>query len=225
LESHRGVGSSSNLLDTINSTVVLQGKHVRLEPLELAHADQLVAAANAALDPLLYRWTVVPRSHAEAVSYIQAALAMRDAGTALPFVTVRKTDGAVIGSTRFFEMQTFAWPAGNPRYGRTEPDVCEIGYTWLSQPAIRTAANTESKFLMLSHAFETWGVLRVCLHTDVRNLRSQVAIARIGGVKEGILRAHRMAADAIARDSARFSIIATEWPGVKQRLKRMLMHP
>jgi RimJ/RimL family protein N-acetyltransferase len=78
---------------------------------------------------------------------------------------------------------------------------------------------------MLSHAFETWDVLRVCLHTDARNLRSQVAIARIGGVKEGILRAHRMAADFTARDSARYSIIAAEWPGVKQRLRRMLMQP
>ncbi len=222
----RGVGSSSILQATVNNaTVVLQGKHVRLEPLELSHADQLAAAVNMALDPSLYRWTQVPRSRAEAVDYIGAALAGRDAGTALPLVTIRNGDGALIGSTRFFDMQTFAWPAGNPRHGRTETDVCEIGYTWLSQPAIRTAANTESKFLMLSHAFEAWGVLRVCLHTDVRNLRSQVAIARIGGVKEGVLRAHRMASDFVARDSARFSVIGTEWPGVKQRLRRMLMQP
>lgn len=214
------------MLATINATLVLEGKHVRLEPLEMGHADALVEAVNAAVDPSsLYRWTQVPRSAAEADQYIGAALAMRDAGTAMPFVTIRKLDGAVVGSTRFFDMQTFAWPAGHPRHGRTAPDVCEIGYTWLAQSAIRTAANTESKFLMLSYAFETWNVLRVCLHTDVRNLRSQVAIARIGGVKEGVLRAHRMASDAIARDSARFSIIGTEWPGVKQRLRRMLMQP
>lgn len=214
------------MLATSNATLVLEGKHVRLEPLEMGHADALVESVNAAVDPSsLYRWTQVPRTAAEADQYIGAALAMRDAGTAMPFVTIRKIDGAVVGSTRFFDMQTFAWPAGSPRYPRTAPDVCEIGYTWLAQSAIRTAANTESKFLMLSYAFETWSVLRVCLHTDVRNLRSQVAIARIGGVKEGVLRAHRMASDGIARDSARFSIIGTEWPGVKQRLRRMLMQP
>lgn len=210
---------------TINATEVLQGKHIRLEPLEMSHADALVAAVNAAPDPSIYRWTVVPRTSAEAAEYIGVALAMRDAGTGLPFLTVRNEDGAVIGSTRFFDMQTWPWPAGNPRHGRTAPDICEIGYTWLAHSALRTAANTEAKFLMLSHAFESWGVLRVCLHTDVRNLRSQVAIARIGGIKEGVLRAHKMAADGVARDSARFSIIATEWPGVKQRLRRMLMQP
>lgn len=213
------------LATATNSTVVLQGKHVRLELLEMAHAEQLVAAVTAAADPSIYRWTQVPRTAAEAAEYIGAALAMRAAGTAVPLVTVRNSDGALIGSTRFFDMQTWAWPVGHPRHGRTVPDVCEIGYTWLAQSAMRTAANSESKFLMLSHAFETWGVLRVCLHTDVRNLRSQVAITRIGGVKEGVLRAHKLASDGVARDSARFSIIATEWPGVKERLRRTLMQP
>jgi len=106
--------------------------------------------------------------------------------------------------------------------GRTVPDTCEIGYTWLTRSAIRTAANTEAKLLMLTHAFETWQVLRVCLHTDVRNQRSRAAIERIGGKFEGILRAHRMAADYIARDSARFSIVAAEWPEVKQRLSQLV---
>lgn len=208
----------------LTKDAVLRGKHVRLEPLEMRHAEGLAAAAAGA-DPALYRWTTVPHSKTEAEEYIGVALAARDAGTASPFATVRLEDGVVIGSTRFFDLQTWPWPKGNARHGRIYPDVCEIGYTWLAQSAIRTAANSESKFLMLSHAFETWDVLRVCLHTDARNLRSQVAIARIGGVKEGILRAHRMASDFIARDSARYSIIATEWPGVKQRLRRMLMQP
>jgi RimJ/RimL family protein N-acetyltransferase len=207
------------------TAVVLCGKHVRLEPLELRHAEDLVAAGAAGGDASLYRWTTVPRTKTEAEEYIGSALAARDAGTALPFVTIRLSNGAVIGSTRFFDIQTWPWPEGNARHGRSLPDVCEIGYTWLAQSAIRTAANSESKFLMLSHAFETWEVLRVCLHTDARNLRSQVAIVRIGGVKEGILRAHRMAADFTARDSARYSIIATEWPGVKQRLRRLMMQP
>ena len=205
--------------------LILQGQHVRLEPLEMNHADALADAVASALDPGIYRWTQVPRTGAEAADYIGSAIAQRDAGTALPFVTIRIEDGAIIGSTRFFDIQTFPWPAGHARHGRGVPDVCEIGYTWLAQSALRTAANTEAKFLMLCYAFESWGVLRVCLHTDARNLRSQVAIARIGGVKEGVLRAHRMAADFTARDSARFSIIATEWPGVKQRLRRMLMQP
>jgi RimJ/RimL family protein N-acetyltransferase len=209
--------------DDLKTNLVLQGKHVRLEPMQMNHADALLVAVTSASDPGIYRWTHVPRTAAEAVDYVGAAIAQRDAGSAMPFVTVRIDDGAVIGSTRFFDMQTFPWPVGHARHGRSAPDVCEIGYTWLAQSAIRTAANTESKFLMLSYAFESWSVLRVCLHTDVRNLRSQVAIARIGGVKEGTLRAHRMASDCIARDSARFSIIAAEWPGVKQRLRRMLM--
>ena len=208
----------------LTKNAVLRGKHVRLEPLEMRHAEGLAAAAAGA-DPALYRWTTVPRTKMEAEEYIGTALTALDAETALPFAAVRLEDGVVIGSTRFFDLQTWPWPEGNARRGRTYPDVCEIGYTWLAQSAIRTAANSESKFLMLSHAFETWGVLRVCLHTDARNLRSQVAIARIGGVKEGILRAHRMAADFTARDSARYSIIAAEWPGVKQRLRRMLMQP
>ncbi|MGA2726386.1 MAG: GNAT family protein [Terracidiphilus sp.] len=207
----------------MNAGIVLHGKHVRLEPLQPSHAEALAAAA--AVEPTLYRWTTAPQTAAEAADYIAAALAIKDAGKALPFATIRLEDGKLIGSTRFFDVETWAWPAGHARHGRNLPDVCEIGYTWLTQSAIRTAANTEAKFLMLSHAFESWGVLRVCLHTDARNLRSQVAIARIGGVKEGILRAHRMAADFTARDSARFSIIAKEWPGVKERLRRMLLQP
>jgi RimJ/RimL family protein N-acetyltransferase len=128
----------------------------------------------------------------------------------------------VIGSTRFFNLEFWGWPEGHARHGRIAPDVCEIGYTWLTRAAIRTAANTEAKLLMLTHAFETWEVLRVCLHTDVRNERSRAAIERIGGKFEGVLRSHRMAADFIARDSARFSIVAAEWPDVKLRLKRLL---
>ena len=127
-------------------------------------------------------------------------------------------DGVILGSTRFFLLEYWAWPEGHPRHGCTVPDACEIGHTWLSRDAIRTAANTEAKFLMLQHAFEVWDALRVCLHTDIRNQRSRAAMERIGCKFEGILRSHRMAADFIARDSARYSIIASEWPEVKQKL-------
>jgi len=164
--------------------------------------DGLVAASAG--DRTLYQWSPVPQGSAEAIRYVDTALTWLEAGTALPFATVRVDDAAVIGSTRFFNLERWAWPQGHARHGRHDPDACEIGYTWLTRSALRTSANTEAKLLMLTHAFETWQVLRVCLHTDVRNQRSRAAIERIGGKFEGILRAHRMAADFIARDSARF---------------------
>lgn len=200
--------------------LLLSGQHVRLEPLDHRHVDGLVAAAT--IDTSLYQWSPVPQNKADAVRYIDTALAWRDAGTAVPFATVRIEDGVVIGSTRFFDMERWAWPAGHARHGRDVADACEIGYTWLTRSAIRTAANTEAKLLMLMHAFESWQMLRVCLHTDARNQRSRAAIERIGGRVEGILRSHRMAADFTARDSARFSIVAAEWPEVKLRLSGML---
>lgn len=114
------------------------------------------------------------------------------------------------------------WRAGRGRRGThataARIPTCAIGYTWLTRDAIRTAANTEAKLLMLTHAFEVWQVLRVCLHTDVRNQRSQAAIERIGGKFEGVLRAHRMAADFMPRDSYRYSIVASDWPEVKRNL-------
>jgi N-acetyltransferase len=131
---------------------------------------------------------------------------------------VRKQDGIVLGSTRFWNIEQWSWPQGHPSHGRSVPDACEIGYTWLTRSATRTAANTQAKVLMLTHAFEVWQVLRVCFHTDARNQRSRAALERIGGQFEGILRAHRMAADFIPRDSVRYSIIAAEWPDVKRRL-------
>ena len=200
--------------------VTLPGKFVRLEPLDHGHVDGLVAAAAA--DPSLYQWSLVPRDKAGIERYIETALSWRIAGTALPFATVRVEDGVVIGSTRFFDIEQWAWPIGHARNGRQNPDVCEIGYTWLTAPAIRTAANTEAKFLMLAHAFETWEMLRVCLHTDARNQRSRAAIERIGGKFEGILHAHRMAADFTPRESARYSIVADDWQDVKGRLMQRL---
>ncbi len=200
---------------TLNAPV-LTGSHIRLEPLSPAHADGLVAASSG--DASLYEWSAVPIGHDAVLRYIETALAWREAGTALAFATVRIADGRVIGSTRFFDIARWDWPAGYPRHGRENPDVGEIGYTWLAQEAIRTAANTETKLLMLTHAFEVWQMLRVCLHTDARNKRSQAAIERIGGKFEGELRAHRMASDFTARTSWRYSILAEEWPEVKRRL-------
>jgi len=138
---------------------------------------------------------------------------------------VRTEDDTVIGSTRFFLLERWGWPAGHPDARRDGFDGCEIGYTWLASSAIRTRANTESKLLMLAHAFETWAVHRVCFHTDVRNERSRAALERIGAQFEGVLRAHRLATDFAPRDSARYSIIAPEWPQVRQRLQRRLDAP
>lgn len=198
----------------------LQGKYIRLEPLEKHHIDGLIAASAA--EPSLYRWSPVPQGLVETIKYVETALAWRDAGTAVPFAIVRGDNSTIIGSTRFWNIERWAWPPSHAFHGRKEPDACEIGYTWLTASAVRSAANTEAKFLMLSYAFEVWKVLRVCFHTDVRNQRSRKALERIGGQFEGVLRAHRLAADYTARDSARYSIVAPEWFSVKERLLRFL---
>ena len=201
---------------------VLTGRYVRLEPLGYEHVDGLVAAS--AVDPELYRWSKVPQGHDEVTGYVETALSWRDAGTAVPYATVRVADGAVLGSTRFWGLEFLPWPPGHgrhdrrDRHGRALPDAGEIGYTWLTRDAVRTAANTEAKLLMLTLAFEDWQVLRVCFHTNVQNERSKAALGRIGGQFEGVLRTHRLAPDLSVRDSARFSIVAAEWPQVKERL-------
>jgi RimJ/RimL family protein N-acetyltransferase len=200
---------------------VLQGRYVRLEPLELHHTAGLTAAS--AVDPSLYQWSPIPQGETETKIYIETAITWKEAGTAMPFAIIRREDGAVIGSTRFWNIEHWSWPQGHPLHGSINPDACEIGYSWLTRSAIRTAANTESKLLLLTHAFEVWQVLRVCFHTDVRNERSRAALARIGGQFEGILRSHRMAADFVPRDSVRFSILAAEWPSVKERLQGLVV--
>ena len=199
---------------------VLTGRHIRLDPLERSHIPGLTAASAG--DPELYRWSMVPRGETDVARYVDTALAWRAVGTALAFATVRLADGKLIGSSRFFDIERWAWPTGHARHGGAGPDVCEIGYTWLTHEAVRTAANTEAKLPMLTHAFETWRVLRVCLHTDARNARSRAAIERIGGRFEGILRAHRLAADFTPRDLARYSILAAEWPEAKHRLESFM---
>lgn len=196
--------------------ITITGKHIELVPLDFCHAEALVAASAA--DPSLYQWSAVPLGREAVDAYIRKAIALREAGIAMPFATVRRQDGAVIGSTRFFDIERWAWPQGHARHGRSDPDACEIGQTWLAASAIRTAANTEAKFLMLRLAFEAWQLLRVSLHTDARNARSRAAIERIGGKFEGVLRSHRMGTDFIARNSCRYSIVAEEWPEVKRRL-------
>jgi RimJ/RimL family protein N-acetyltransferase len=214
-------------LDALHSPTpvapVLEGRHVRLEPLARSHIPGLVAAAGDSRES--YPWSAVPLGVHQMTEYVDTAMAWHQAGSALPFATVRIADDSVIGSTRFFLIERWSWPAGHRKAAAAGADGCEIGYTWLTPAARRTAANSEAKLLMLAHAFESWGVQRVCLHTDVRNQRSREAMVRMGAKFEGVLRAHRLASDLTARDSARYSIIAAEWPQLKQRLQQRLAAP
>ena len=199
--------------------LTLEGRHIRLEPLAIHHAEALAALTTR--DPTLYQWSAVPHNLAATVRYIETAIAGCTAGTIQAFAVIRLADNATIGSTRFFDIENWPWPESHPRHNHPHPDVAEIGYTWYAPSAIRTGVNTEAKTLLLTHAFETWNVLRICLHTDQRNARSRAAMERIGARFEGILRSHRLAVDATPRDSARYSITAAEWPAVKQNLHHL----
>jgi RimJ/RimL family protein N-acetyltransferase len=196
--------------------VVLAGRHVRLEPLTLAHAAGLAAAGAG--DRSTFGLTHVPDGDSAASGYIAGLLADADAGSALPFATLLP-DGEVVGATRFLDLQY--WPLGDARPVGV-PVVAEIGGTWLAPTAQRTAVNTEAKLLMLTHAFETWRVRRVSLKTDARNARSRAAIERLGARFDGVLRAHSPAADGGLRDTAFYSILDTEWPDVRARLTSRL---
>ena len=201
--------------------VVLDGRHVRLEPLALDHARALLAAASGPRDT--YGFTAVPPDEPSMLRYIEAALRDRESGRALPFATVAKATDRVVGSTRFGNIEYWAWPAGNPHQrGEDLPDVVEIGWTWLAAESQRTPINTEAKLLMLTHAFEAWRVHRVSLMTDARNERSRRAILRVGARFDGVVRAQRPGSDGTIRDTAAFSILESEWPEVKRQLQSRL---
>lgn len=189
------------------SPVVLEGRHVRLEPLTPDHFDDLV---RVALDPEIWRWTTERAlSPEELRAWIDRALAMRATGTAMPFATVALLPGRAIGGTRF------------ATYSPSDRRV-EIGWTWLARDWQRTAVNTEAKYLMLRHAFETLGCIRVELRTDVNNDKSRAAILRIGAKEEGILRKHSTTATGRVRDTIYYSILDDEWPAVKAGLEARL---
>jgi len=189
------------------SPVTLEGRHVRLEPLARAH---LAGLSEVALDEELWRWIPTPvRTREEMAAYIETALNEQEQGTSLPFAIVEKATGRAIGSTRF----------GN--IDRTHHRV-EIGWTWVAREWQRTAMNTEAKYLLLKHAFETLGCMRVELKTDSLNERSRAAILRIGAREEGIFRNHMITASGRIRHTVYFSIIDSEWPAVKARLEAKL---
>ncbi len=206
---------------TMVRPVTLEGRFVRLDPLTQAHAGDLLAAASGSRET--YGLTLVPGSAAETAAYIEAALAEQRATRSLPFATVDRASGRVIGSSRFLNIEFWTWPAGNRHQrGPERPDVVEIGATWLAAPAQRTPINTEAKLLMLTHAFDHWRVHRVSLMTDARNQRSRQAILRLGARFDGILRAARPASDGAIRDTAAFSILEEEWPAVRANLEARL---
>jgi N-acetyltransferase len=187
--------------------LTLEGKHVRLEPLQPTHQAALAAVG---LDAELWRWIPIPVRTAEDMrEYIETALEEQARGVSLPFAIVEKPSGQAIGSTRY----------GN--IDRTHRRV-EIGWTWVAREWQRTAINTEAKYLLLRHAFETLGCIRVELKTDSLNERSRVALLRIGAREEGIFRNHVITASGRIRHTVYYSIIDAEWPAVKSRLEERL---
>ncbi len=189
------------------SPVTLEGQYVRLEPLAKAH---MAGLAEVGLEEELWRWIPTRvRTREEMAAYIETALNEQEQGVALPFAIVEKATGRAIGSTRY----------GN--IDRTHHRV-EIGWTWVAREWQRTAMNTEAKYLLLRHAFETLGCVRVELKTDSLNERSRAAILRIGALEEGTFRNHMITASGRIRHTVYFSIIDSEWPAVKARLKAKL---
>ena len=198
--------------------VTLTGSHVELVPLSLEHAGVLLQLAT---DPReRYPFTSVASNEAGIRSYIQTALDEQARGLALPFATCSRATGTVVGSTRFARVEHWDWPAGSTEARFV--DAVEIGWTWLFPDAQRTGINTEAKLLMLTHAFETWGVRRVVLKTDRRNERSRAAITRLGFHLEGVLRQHGPGWDGLPRDVAYFTLLESEWPVTKASLVQKL---
>lgn len=188
--------------------VTLEGAVARLEPLGPHHADDLFVAAQ---DEAIWAYMPVdPSASREAIAgWIEDALAARAAGTQMPFAIIQRASGKAVGSTRYLTI--------TPR-----DRALEIGWTWLAPDVRRTAVNTECKFLLLRHAFEQLGAVRVQIKTDARNLTSQRAIERLGAVREGVLRKHMLTQHGHQRDTVMYSIIAEEWPAVKARLDERL---
>lgn len=188
-------------------SVVLTGKHVRLEPLSEAHAGGL---AEIGLDPSIWRYIAYEAiTSAEKMREWVLHQVEKSPGAELPFAVIHLASGKVAGSTRYMDIRP-------PHRG------LEIGGTWYGTAFQRTVVNTEAKYLLLRHAFETLGCIRVQLKTDLRNERSQKAIERIGATREGVLRNHIIMPDGYYRDSVFFSIVEREWPAVKAHLEGLL---
>ena len=180
--------------------IVLEGSHVRLEPLEPRHLTDLVAAGDE--DPDVFRFVTVSPYVVGWEDWLAEALAGQSAGRYVCWATVLTAEGRAIGSTRFGDIE--------PTHGRLE-----IGWTWLARSAQRTAANSEAKLLQLKYAFDELGASRVAFKTDARNEQAQRALERLGAVREGVLRSHMRLSDGFVRDTVYYSILAREWPAVR----------
>lgn len=190
--------------------VELVGRHVRLEPLERRHLDDLAAAG---LDAATWQWTIArPTTRADLAAWIDQALAGAATGSEVPFATVDLASGRAIGSTRFMAIV--------PEHRRLE-----IGWTWVGLAFRRTGMNREAKLLQLGHAFEVLGANRVEFKTDARNAPSRAALLGIGATFEGIFRNHMIMPTAPLRNSAWYSVIAEEWPAVRSRLEGSIREP
>lgn len=187
--------------------VVLEGQHVRLDPLR---TDHVAALSEVGLDDDLWKWIPVPvRTADEMRDYVDTALNEQKSGSALPFVLIERATGRIIGSTRYANIE------------RVHHRL-EIGWTWVARAWQRTAINTEAKYLLLRHAFEMLKSIRVELKTDSLNERSRAAILRIGAREEGTFRNHMITASGRIRHTVYFSIVDTEWPDVKACLENRL---
>jgi N-acetyltransferase len=190
--------------------ITLEGQHVRLEPLTMAHHKALWEIAK---DTELWRWTATDvRAPEDLRGYMETALREQAEGRSLPFATIARPIGKPVGSTRFGNIDRF-----NHRV--------EIGWTWIGREWQRTALNTEAKLLMLTHAFEVAGCIRVELKTDALNQQSRAAIARLGAKEEGTFRKHIITQRGRVRDTVYYSILDEEWPAVKARLQARLSGP
>lgn len=195
----------------IPQPVTLAGDLVVLEPLTLAHRDELAAAAS---DGRLWeQWNTMVPSPESMASDIERRLRLQDAGSMVPFTVRRVADGRVVGATTFMNID-----ASVPRV--------EIGSTWTARSAQRTGLNTEAKLLLLTHAFENWGCVRVELRTHALNAQSRRAIERIGGQLEGVLRQHMRLPNGLLRDTAQYAILDRDWPTIRLHLRALLdAHP
>ncbi len=188
----------------------LEGRDVTLEPLAERHFAGLCAVGLA---PDLWRWTIDRlETEGDMRRWLDETLAEQSDGRSIPFATVERASGRVVGSTRF---------------GHLDPENrhVEIGWTWVAPAWHRTAVNTEAKYLMLRHAFEVWGCHRVELKTDVLNVRSRRAIERLGAREEGVFRKYQLTQGGRMRDTVMYSILDSEWPEVKSGLERRLWQP
>lgn len=200
------------------SEIVLRGRDVTLKPLTRAHVSALAAASGESREH--YRYNPVPDGVSGAEEYTERALASKARGQRYPFAISFR--GRIVGTTSYSDYQPWQWQVPSEHRRADRPNAVEVGYTWLAASAQRTGCNTEAKFLLFQHAFEAWQVHSIVLRTDQRNQRSRNAIERVGATFEGIRRAHSPGADGTVRSSAFFSILAEEWPSVRERLQRFM---